>query len=77
VRRVRSFEAQGPYEFLVAQSVLNVLAELVVRVKGVGETEICNDDILIAVQQQVLELEISVHNTLPVQIAHAGDELGE
>ena len=46
-------------------------------VKAVGETEIGNDDISVLVEQQVLELEITVYNVFLVEVVDTGDQLSE
>lgn len=66
-----------PYKVLITQSVLDLLAQLVLGVEGVGEPKVSDDDILVAVEQQVLELQISVNNASLVQVADTGDKLGE
>ena len=43
----------------------------------VGEAKVCDDDVAIAVEEEVLELEIAVDDLLGVDVADAGDELGE
>ena len=43
----------------------------------VGEAKVCDDDVAIAVDEEVLELEIAVDDLLGVDVADAGDELGE
>ena len=53
---VSSFQAEGPYELLVAEPILDVLAELIFGIEGVGEPKVGNDDILVSVQQQVFQL---------------------
>ena len=75
--RLGVVEAHLSYEVLVAQPVLDLLAQLVLGVEGVGEPKVGDDDVLVAVQQQVLKLQISVYDTLLVQVAHTGYELGE
>ena len=74
---VRLVKAHLPYKVLISQPVFNLLAQLILGVEGVGETEISDDDVLVAIQQQVLQLEISVDDTPLVQIAHSGYELGK
>ena len=65
------------YVFLVAQVEFDLFAQLIVGIERVGETEICNDDIPVAVQEQVLELQISVDNASSVQVPDARDQLRE
>ena len=61
----------------IAQVEFLFLAELLVGVKGVGKTEIRDDDVAVSVEEQVFELEITVDDALLMQVAHAGHKLGE
>ena len=45
------------------------------RVKGVGETKVGDDDVLVAIEEEILQLQIPVHDALLVQVTNAGDEL--
>jgi hypothetical protein len=74
---VGPFQSQRSYVVFVSKSILNLLAELVVGIKGVCETEISDDDVLVAVEQQVFELQISMYDTLAVEVSNTGYELGE
>lgn len=47
------------------------------RIKRVGEANVGDDDVAVTIQKQVLELEVSVHYALFVEVANAGDELRE
>jgi hypothetical protein len=57
--------------------VLLLLGQHLVWVEGVGEAEVGDDDVAVAVEQQVLELKIAMHDAPLVQVADAGHQLGE
>lgn len=61
----------------VGDSPFCVFAQLVGRVECVGKAEVSDDDVLIAVQQKVLQFEITVDDALLVEIAHTGHKLGK
>jgi hypothetical protein len=60
---------------LVAQVVLNLLAKFVVGAEGVGKSKVGDDDVAIAVEEQVLQLQVAVDNSLLMQIADTRHEL--
>lgn len=67
---------QLPADGRVFEPILQI-AELVGGVEDVGKAKVGDDDVAISVQQQVLELQVPVHDTLLVQVADAGHQLGE
>lgn len=68
-------KAHSFHKVLVCEIQLLVIREIVVGVECVCEPKIRDDDIAISVQQKILKLEISVHDSLLVEIAHTRDEL--
>ena len=61
----------------VGHVVLDLVAELVGGVEGVGEAKVGDDDVLVPVEEEVLEFQVAVDDALLVQVADAGHELGE
>lgn len=57
--------------------MLLFVCEVLGRVEGISEAKVSDDDIAIAVQQEVLQLQISVHDALLVQIANTRNKLSE
>jgi hypothetical protein len=45
--------------------------------EAVGKAEVCDDDVAVAVEEEVLELEIAVDDLFLVDVPDAGDELGK
>lgn len=62
---------------LIANVVLLLLVQVVVCVEGIGETKVSDDDVLVAIQEQILKFEVTVHNTLLMQVSDTGHQLGE
>ena len=56
---------------------LFVFGQLVARVEGVCKAEIGYDDVAVAVQEQILELQVTVDDLLLVDIPDTRDELAE
>lgn len=59
------------YKITVAEMDFNVFAKFLPGVEGVRKAKIRNDDISIAVKQQVLQLEISMNDALFVKVAYS------
>lgn len=66
-----SIQPSALNEFAIRQTVLFVLRQFLVRVEGIREAEICDDDVPIPIKEQILELQIPMHNPLLVQIANS------
>lgn len=64
-------------KFLVTYVVLLLLIQVVHRVECVCKAKVGDDDVLVAVQEQIFELEIAVHDALLVQISNTRNQLGE
>lgn len=60
----------------VVEPVLE-LAQFVGGIENVGKPEVGDDDVAVPVQQQILELEVAMHDSLLVQISNARHELRE
>ncbi|KAG9755140.1 kinase-like protein, partial [Aureobasidium melanogenum] len=73
--RLDMFQAHLGDKLLVVEVVLNLLTKLIIRVKSVCESKIGDDDIAVAVQQQVLQLQVAMDNTLLMQVANTRHEL--
>ena len=46
-------------------------------VESVGKAKVSDNDVLVAIQEQILKLEITVNNTLLVKVSNARYQLGE
>jgi hypothetical protein len=53
------------------QTEFDFFPEFVVRIKCVGKAKIGNDDIAVSIQQQILQLQISVNDALLMQITYS------
>jgi hypothetical protein len=63
--------------FLVTYIVFLLLSQIVYRVECVRKAKVGDDDVLVAVQKQVLELEIAMYDALLVQISNTRNQLGK
>jgi len=64
-------------ELFVANPVLLLFVQFIVGVESVGKAKVGDNDVLVAIQEQVLKLEITVNNTLLVQVSDTRDQLSE
>ena len=64
--RLQLVQAHALHKFPVAQVVFLLFRQLLDRIERVGEAEVGNDDVAIAVQKQIFKLQVSVHDALLV-----------
>jgi hypothetical protein len=60
----------------VLQSVLQ-FTQFICRVEDISKTKVGDDDISIAIQKQILQLQVTMHDSLLVQIAHTRYKLSK
>jgi hypothetical protein len=58
-----------PNKVSVAQIVFNFSTELFPRIERIGKAKVCDDDISILVEKQILEFQIAVNNAFLVEVA--------
>ena len=64
--RLQLVQAHALDELAITQIIFLLFRELLCRLEGVREAKIGNDNVAVPVQQQVFQLQISVHDALLV-----------
>lgn len=65
------------HEFPVGEVKLLLLSEILIRIESVGKAKVGNNDVAVAVQEQVFQFQISVNDSLLVKIADTRNKLGK
>ena len=57
-------------KLLVANPVLLLFVQFIVGVESVGKAKVGDNDVLVAIQEQILKLEITVNDALLVEVSN-------
>jgi hypothetical protein len=64
-------------ELLVANPVLLLFVQFIVGIESVGKAKVSDNDVLVAIQEQILKLEITVNDALLMEVSYTRYQLGE
>lgn len=74
---VYSIQSHPLHELFICQVIFNLLSQFVDWVEIVGETKIGNDNVAVSIEQQVLQLQVTMYDSFLVEVPDARYELGE
>ena len=58
------------HKISIAQIILDLSSEFFSRIEGVGEAEICDDNIPILVKKQILKFQVAMNYAFLVEVAN-------